>query len=73
MTYETDPILTTIKERAIGITLNRLEEAKEELKSVDKEWDGHYGDLSCIEYHAVWAKIDICKQLIKKFEEELGD
>ena len=71
MLYETDETLTTVKERAINITLNRLEEAKKELKQVDEQWDGHYGDLSCIEYQAVWAKIDICKQLIKQFEEEL--
>ena len=71
MLYETDKILTTVKERAINITLNRLELLKEDIKSANAQYDDTLDSSDLQRICRIWGEIEACKQLIKQFEKEL--
>ena len=73
MTYETDPILTTVKERAINIILNKLAILKKEMKLANAQYDNTLDSSDLQHVCRTWGEIEACKALIKQFEEELGD
>ena len=47
------------------------EQVRKELRQIDKEWDGHYGDLSCTEYQYNFGQEVLIKGLAKEFGVEL--
>ena len=47
------------------------EDAKHDLRLIDEDWGGVYGDLSCVDYQSQWGKIDMLHSLAEKFGIEL--
>jgi hypothetical protein len=47
------------------------DDIREDLRSINKEWDGHYGDLSCTDYQHNFGQECLIKGLAKEFGVEL--